>query len=157
MKGKNSNPIRVRNKRATFEYEILETYTAGIQLLGTEIKSIRNNLVSITDAHCAFINDELYILNMHIAEYENRGYMNHETRRMRKLLLTRKELDKWHRKIKERGLAMIPLSLYLNDRGLIKIDIALGRGKKQFDKRETLKKNDSKRDLDRVKKLNNTK
>ncbi len=154
MSGRN-NTLRIKNKRATFDYEILETVTAGVQLLGTEIKSIRNQKVSINDAHCAFVGDELYIMNMHIAEYENRGYMNHETRRMRKLLLTRKELNKWHRKIKERGLAMVPLSLFLTSRGLIKIDIALAKGKKQYDKRETLKKNDSKRDLDRVKKASN--
>lgn len=148
MKGLNN--IRIRNKKAKFLYEILDTYTAGIQILGTEIKSIRNNNASLTEAYCTFIGNELFIKNMHIAEYELGGYVNHEPRRDRKLLLNRQELNKLEKKIKERGFAIIPLSLFTNSKGLVKIDIALTRGKKQFDKREDIKQKDNKRELDRM-------
>jgi len=144
--------VRIKNKKANFLYEILDKYTAGIQLLGTEIKSIRESQVSLTEAYCALDSGELYIRNMNISEYANRGYMNHETRRERKLLLTKRELSKLEKKIKERGFAIIPLVLFINDKGLAKIEIALARGKKQFDKRQDIKDRDNKRDLDRMKK-----
>jgi SsrA-binding protein len=148
MKG--LNDIRIKNKKARFLYEILDTYTAGIKLLGTEIKSIRNNNASLTEAYCAFVGDELFIRNMHIAEYDLGGYVNHEPRSDRKLLLNRQELNKLQKKIKERGFAIIPLTLFTNGKGIVKIDIALTRGKKQFDKREDIKQKDNKREMDRM-------
>lgn len=148
----NNNPIKIRNKKATFLYEIVETYTAGVQLLGTEIKSIRGGKASLTESYCAFIGNEIFIKNMNIAEYELGGYVNHEPRRDRKLLLNRQEINKLEKKIKERGFALIPLSLFTNGKGLVKIDIALARGKRQFDKRQDIKQKDAKRDLDRLNK-----
>jgi SsrA-binding protein len=147
MKGLNT--IRIKNKKATFMYEIVETYTAGVQLLGTEIKSIRGGKASLTEAYCNFIGKELFIKNMNIAEYELGGYVNHEPRRDRKLLLNRQEINKLEKKIKERGFTLIPLSLFTNGKGLVKIDIALARGKRQFDKRQDIKQRDNKRELDR--------
>lgn len=148
-----SNNIRLRNKKATFMYEIVETYTAGIQLLGTEIKSIRGGKASLTESYCAFKEDELFIVNMNIAEYDFGGYVNHEPRRDRKLLLNRQELNKLEKKTKERGFTIVPLSLFVNSKGLVKVDIALARGKRQFDKRNDLKDKDNKRELDRMKKM----
>jgi SsrA-binding protein len=146
------NDIRIRNKKAGFLYEIIEKYTAGIQLLGTEIKSIRAGKASITEAYCVFVGDEIFIRNMNIAEYDLGGYVNHEPRRDRKLLLNRKEINKLEKKMKERGFTLIPLVVFANSKGLVKIDIALSRGKKQFDKRQDIKQKDVKRDLDRLKK-----
>jgi SsrA-binding protein len=151
MKGQNR--IRIKNKKATFLYEIVEKYTAGIKLLGTEIKSLRNGKASLTEAYCTFIGDELFIKNMNISAYEMGGYVNHEPTRDRKLLLNRQELNKWEKKIKERGFTVIPLTLFINDKGLAKIDVALGRGKRQFDKRQDIKAKDSKRELDRMRKM----
>lgn len=148
-----SNNIRLRNKKATFLYEIVETYTAGIQLLGTEIKSIRGGKASLTESYCAFKEDELFIVNMNISEYDLGGYVNHEPRRDRKLLLNRQELNKLEKKTKERGFTIVPLSLFINSKGLVKVDIALARGKRQFDKRNDLKDKDNKRELDRMKKI----
>lgn len=142
--------VRIKNKKATFLYEILETYTAGIELTGTEIKSIRNNKAGLNETYCTFIDSELYIKNMYIAEYELGGYVNHEPRRDRKLLLNRQELNKWEKKMKERGFTVIPLSLFINEKGLVKIDVALARGKKQYDKREDIKAKDNRRELDRI-------
>lgn len=150
---KDQQSIRLRNKKATFLYEIIETYTAGIQLLGTEIKSIRNGKASLTETYCSFINNELYIKNLYVAEYEMGGYVNHEPRRDRKLLLNRQELNKLNKKIKERGFSIVPLSLFITGKGLVKIDIALARGKKQFDKREDIKAKDNKREMDRMHKV----
>jgi SsrA-binding protein len=144
--------IKLRNKKAFFLYEIVETYTAGIQLLGTEIKSIRGGKASLTETYCAFQGKELYIKNMYIAEYDMGGYVNHEPRRDRKLLLNRKELDKMEKKMKEKGFTVIPLSLFINEKGKAKVDIGLARGKKQFDKRQDIKQKDSKRELDRLNK-----
>lgn len=144
--------IRIRNKKATFLYEIVETFTAGVQLLGTEIKSIRGGKASLTETYCSFIGDELFIKNMNISEYELGGYVNHEPRRDRKLLLNRQELNKLEKKTKERGFTIVPLSLFINAKGLVKIDIALARGKRQFDKRQDIKAKDSKRELDRMSK-----
>lgn len=144
-----SNEIRIRNKKAFFLYEIVDTYTAGIQLLGTEIKSIRGGKISLAEAYCNFIGKELFIKNMNIAEYEMGGYVNHEPRRDRKLLLNRKEINKLEKKIKERGFSLIPISLFTNSKGLVKIDIALARGKRQFDKRQSIKQKDISREIDR--------
>lgn len=147
------NNIRIKNKKATFLYEIVETFTAGIQLLGTEIKAIRGGKASLTESYCTFIGNELFIKNMNISEYELGGYVNHEPRRDRKLLLNRQELNKLEKKTKERGFTIVPLSLFLNKNGRAKIDIALARGKRQFDKRQDIKAKDNKREMDRMKKL----
>lgn len=147
------NNIKIKNKKAFFLYEIVEKYTAGVQLLGTEIKSIRGGKVSLTEAYCTFIGNEVYIKNMNIAEYDLGGYVNHEPRRDRKLLLNRQEINKLEKKIKERGFTLIPLTLFTNSKGLVKIDIALARGKRQFDKRHDIKQKDNKRELDRMNKV----
>ncbi|MGQ8335824.1 SsrA-binding protein SmpB [Sunxiuqinia sp. A32] len=142
--------INIKNKRAFFEYEILERFVAGIQLAGTEIKSIRNGKASLVDSFCRFTNNELYVVNMNISEYDFGNINNHEARRDRKLLLSKKELQKLQKKIKESGLSIIPLKMFINDRGLCKIEIALAKGKKTYDKRESLKSKDAKRDIDRA-------
>ncbi|MCQ2374304.1 MAG: SsrA-binding protein SmpB [Salinivirgaceae bacterium] len=147
-----ANDIKLRNKRAFFQYEITEKFVAGVQLTGTEIKSIRAGKASLTETFCFFQNSELFIKNMYIAEYDHGGYTNHEPRRERKLLLNRRELDKMEKKIKEKGFTVVPISLFINERGLVKIEIGLARGKKVFDKREDIKQRDSKRELDRISK-----
>ncbi len=141
--------IAIKNKKASFEYEFVEKYTAGIQLSGTEIKSIRNNKASIMESYGLMIKDELFIRNMYIAEYENGSHYNHESKRDRKLLLNRVELNKIHKKIKAKGLTIIPLKLFISGKGLAKLDIALAKGKKIHDKRENLKSKDAKREIDR--------
>lgn len=146
-----SSNIVIRNKRATFDYEIIESYTAGIQLFGTEIKSIRDGKASLTDTYCSFIKDELWVKNMHIATYFFGTYNNHDVRRDRKLLLNRRELNKLARSIKESGLTIIPIRMYINDKGLAKLDIGLAKGKKSYDKRQSLKEKDAKREIDRAK------
>ncbi|MFA9391058.1 MAG: SsrA-binding protein SmpB [Prolixibacteraceae bacterium] len=147
---KPQNKVNIKNKKAYFEYEILETLTAGLQLQGTEIKSIRAGKAGLVDSYCQFYQSELYVKNMHIAEYFFGSINNHEAKRERKLLLQKRELLKWERKIKESGYTLVPLRLYLTDKGIAKLDIALARGKKTYDKRETLKQKDSKRDIDRA-------
>ena len=142
--------IEIKNKRASHDYEFLEKYTAGIILTGTEIKSIRAGKAGIVDVFCFFRDGELWVRNMYIAEYANRGYVNHEERSERKLLLNRKELDKLERKTKERGLTIVATRLFIAENGYAKLNIALAKGKKEYDKRETLKQKDSKRDLDRM-------
>ena len=142
--------INIRNRKASFEYELIEKMTAGMQLAGTEIKSIRNGKVSLNDSYCQFYGGELYARNIHISEYEMGTCNNHIAKRDRKLLLTKRELQKLERKIKESGLTIIPTRLFVNDRGLAKLEIALARGKKIYDKRETLKKKDTKREMDRI-------
>jgi SsrA-binding protein len=149
MEKKEQNKISIKNKKASFEYEFLDVYTAGIQLTGTEIKSIRDNKASIGEGYCVFIQEELWIRNMHIAEYDKGSYNNHEPKRDRKLLLNRQELKKLGNKVKDKGLTIIPVKLFLNDKGLAKIEIALARGKKLYDKRESLKEKDTKRQIDR--------
>tara|TARA_B100001758_G_scaffold247906_1_gene268386 strand:- start:1864 stop:2316 length:453 start_codon:yes stop_codon:yes gene_type:complete len=141
--------IAIKNKKASFEYEFIETYTAGIQLKGTEIKSIRNTKASIMESYGIMIKEELFIRNMYIAEYENGSHYNHESKRDRKLLLNRIELNKINKKIKAKGLTIVPLKLFINNKGLAKIDIALAKGKKIHDKREDLKSKDAKREIDR--------
>lgn len=143
--------ISIKNKKAAFEYYILEEFTAGIQLTGTEIKSIRDGKASIQEAYCLFIDGELYVKNMHISEYSFGTHYNHEPKRDRKLLLNRRELRKLLVKVKERGFTIIPILLFINEKGLAKLTIGLARGKKLYDKRETLKKKDMKRDLERSK------
>lgn len=144
-----SKTVNIKNKRASFDYEFLETYVAGIALLGTEIKSIRMSKVSLVDSFCYLSNGELYVKNLNITEYDHASHYNHDARRERKLLLNRKELNKLERKTKESGLTIITTRLFINDRGLAKLVIALAKGKKSYDKRESLKQKDAKRDMDR--------
>ena len=145
-----SSDINVKNKKAYFEYHILDKYTAGISLLGTEIKSIRAGKANINDSFCSFLNDGLYIRNMHISEYSHGSFYNHEARRDRKLLLTDRELKKLRVKGEEKGYTIIPLRMFISERGFAKLEIALAQGKKDFDKRDTIKERESKRELDRV-------
>ena len=140
----------IKNRKASFEYEFLDTYVAGIMLKGTEIKSIREGKASLTEAYCYFRNGELYIKQMHISPYSLAAHYNHEPVRDRKLLLSKKELDKLEGKSKEKGLSIIPIRLFINDRGLAKLEITLARGKKIHDKRQNIKEKDAKRDLDRM-------
>lgn len=142
--------ISIKNKKAYFQYEIIETYEAGIVLTGTEIKSIRSNKATLVDAFCKFINRELWLTGMHIAEYSFGTYNNHEPKRERKLLLNRLELRKLFRSSQEKGLTIVALKLFINGKGLAKVDIGLARGKKMHDKREDLKQKDSKREMDRM-------
>ena len=145
--------VSIKNKRARFDYEILDQYTAGIVLTGTEIKSIRNNKASIAESFCEFNDhDELFAVNIYIQEYAFGTRFNHKPRRSRKLLLNKKELKKLNKEVKNSGLTIVPLNLFINDKGFAKIFIALARGKKLYDKRETIKDRDNKRNLDRVKK-----
>lgn len=144
-----ANTIEIKNKRAYFEYFISDVLSAGIVLTGTEIKSIRNGKANITDAYCLFINEELFVRNMYIAEYTYSSYNAHEPRRDRKLLLTRKELRKYHNKVKDKGVTIIPLRLYINEKGLAKLEIGLAKGKKLYDKRASIKEKDVKRDMER--------
>ncbi|NDW19644.1 SsrA-binding protein [Dysgonomonas sp. 216] len=145
--------INIKNKRATFDYELLDTYTAGIVLTGTEIKSIRLGKASLVDTFCYLEKGELWVRNMHIAEYFYGSYNNHAARRERKLLLSKKELRKIERMVKETGNTIVPVRLFLNERGLAKLVIAIARGKKQYDKRQSLKEKDDKRMMDRVMKF----
>ena len=143
-------PVNIRNKRATFDYELLDTYTAGIVLTGTEIKSIRLGKASLVDTFCYLAKGELWVMNMHISEYFYGSYNNHAARRDRKLLLSKKELKKLERGTKETGFTMVPTRLFINEKGLAKLVIALAKGKKQYDKRESLKEKDDRRDMDRM-------
>lgn len=145
-----SNQIHIKNKKAKFEYEFLEKFTAGLQLYGTEIKSIRAGKASIVEGYCYVNKGEVFIKNMYISEYEQGSYNNHEPRRDRKLLLNRKEIDKLIKKKKDVGLTIVPISLFINGKGYAKIDIALARGKKLHDKRHDLKDKDAKRSMDRA-------
>ncbi|MCI0920291.1 SsrA-binding protein SmpB [Sphingobacterium rhinopitheci] len=148
-----SAQVNIKNKRASFEYHLIDRYTAGVQLLGTEIKSIREGKANINDSFCSFFADGLYIRNMHIAEYSFGSFYNHESKRDRKLLLSKKELKKLREKGEEKGFTIVPLKIFINERGFAKIEIALAQGKKDFDKRETIKERESKRELDRVMKF----
>jgi len=143
-------PVNIKNKRATFDYELTDTYTAGIVLTGTEIKSIRLGKASLVDTFCFFSNGELWVKNMHIAEYFYGSYNNHSARRDRKLLLNKKELKKLEKGTKETGYTIVPVRMFINEKGLAKVVVALARGKKQYDKRESLKEKDDKRDMDRM-------
>ncbi len=143
------NKIKIKNKKAFFEYFISDKFVAGIVLTGTEIKSIREGKVSLDEAYCAFKEDELFVINMHIAEYKFGTYNNHEPKHDRKLLLNRKELKKLNNKIKEKGFTIIPTVLFVNEKGLAKLEIGLAKGKKLYDKRESIKTKDNKRDMER--------
>ena len=142
--------VNIQNKRARFEYNLMNKYVAGLQLSGTEIKSIRNSKASLSDSFCSFKKNELFIVGMHIDEYEFGNYANHQPKRDRKLLLNRLELDKIRKKIKDVGLTIVPLRLFINDKGWAKIEIAVAKGKKLHDKRNTIKDRDIKRDIDKA-------
>jgi SsrA-binding protein len=142
--------IVIKNKKAAYQYFLMDSFVAGIQLTGTEIKSIRAGRVSLGEAFCLFEENELFLKNAHIAEYEFGTYANHDPKRDRKLLLTRRELKKLQNKVKEKGFTIIPVQLFTNEKGLAKVEIALARGKHYYDKRETLKQSDAKRDIHRV-------
>ncbi|MCU6768163.1 SsrA-binding protein [Barnesiella propionica] len=142
--------INIKNKRASFDYEILDTLTAGIVLTGTEIKSIRLGKAGLTDTFCFINNGELWVKNMYISEYFYGTYNNHQARRDRKLLLTKKELQKIERNIKDNGFSIIPTRVFINDKGLAKVIIAVAKGKKMYDKRESIKEREDKRQMDRV-------
>ncbi|WP_194776608.1 SsrA-binding protein SmpB [Pararhodonellum marinum] len=142
--------INIKNKKASFEFEFLDKYVAGISLKGTEIKSVREGKVSLVEAFCYFRRGELYIKQMHIAPYSMAAHFNHEATRERKLLLQKKELNKLESKFDQKGLSIIPVRIFINDRGLAKVEIALAKGKKTHDKRDDIKKKDAKRELDRM-------
>ena len=142
--------VLVKNKRAAFDYEFIDTYTAGIVLTGTEIKSIRAGKAGLVDTYCYFINGELWVKNMYVAPYLAGSYNNHLERRERKLLLNRKELRNLDADSKAPGFTIVPVTLFINENGLAKLDIALARGKHYYDKRESLKTKDSKRELERM-------
>lgn len=144
------NQINIKNKRASFDYELLDQYIAGIVLTGTEIKSIRLGKASLVDTFCVFENDELWVKNMHVTEYFFGSYNNHSVRRDRKLLLTKKELTKLRRQTKETGFTIVPTKLFINEKGLAKLVIFTAKGKKVYDKRESLKEKDDKRSMDRA-------
>ena len=143
-------PVNIKNKRATFDYELVETFVAGMVLTGTEIKSIRLSKASLVDTYCLFEGGELWVRNMHIAEYFYGTYNNHDARRDRKLLLNKKELQKLTRLTKETGFTIIPTRLFINEKGLAKLVIAVAKGKKQYDKRQSLKEKEDKRAMDRM-------
>jgi len=145
--------INIRNKKARFEYEILDTYVAGIVLSGTEIKSIRQSKARITESFCEFNEQgELFVINMFIEEYSHGNFYNHKPKSARKLLLNKRELKKLQKEVQNVGLTIIPLKLFMTDKGWAKMEIALCKGKKLYDKRETMKDRDNKRDLARIKK-----
>ena len=143
--------VAIDNRRARYEFEFVDTYEAGIQLQGTEVKAVRAAEANLADAYCTFRRGELWIRNLFIKEYSHGTDANHDPKRMRKLLLRGRELRRLERQVKEKGLTIVPVKLYLTDRGLVKLQLALARGKKTYDKRESLKRRDTKRDLDRVK------
>ena len=145
--------INIKNKKARFEYDLLDKFTAGIVLAGTEIKSIRQGKASISESFCEFNErGELFVINMQIDEYSHASHFNHKPKAERKLLLQKRELKKLFKEVKASGLTIVPLNLFLNDRGRAKMQIALAQGKKLYDKRETIKDRDNKRDLARIKK-----
>lgn len=144
--------VNILNRKARFEYEILETYTAGIVLAGSEIKSIRLGKASIAESFCEFQNNELFVINSNIEEYAFSRSFSHRPKSERKLLLNRKELKNLEKSVQNKGLTIIPLRLFTNEKGIAKLEIGLCRGKKNYDKRETMKERDTKRDLDRIKK-----
>ncbi len=146
-----SSDINIRNKQATFQYELLDKYIAGIALRGTEIKSIREGKVNLQDGYCYFSNGEIFARGINITPYAQGTHYNHEAARERKLLLKKTELKKLESKVEEKGLSLIPIRIFINDRGLAKLEIALARGKKTHDKREGIKERDIKRELSRIK------
>ena len=149
---RSSGDIVIKNKKASHDYEFLEKYIAGIMLTGTEIKSIRLGKAALADSYCQFRDGELYIKGMHISEYWWGNLNNHDPLRERKVLLTKREIKKIERKVKESGLTIIVIKVFINDRGLAKAEIAISKGKKEYDKRETLKRKDAAREIDRFSK-----
>jgi SsrA-binding protein len=149
-KDKIQKTVNIRNKQASFEYHFLETYVAGLVLTGTEIKSIRQGKVQLQNAYCYIEDGEAWIIQMHISPYGEGTYYNHEPLRKRKLLLKKKEIKKLEKGLEEKGLTIVPIRLFINDRGFAKIEIALAKGKKLYDKREDLKAKDAKRELERT-------
>ncbi|MDR1225686.1 MAG: SsrA-binding protein [Prevotellaceae bacterium] len=141
--------VEIKNRRATFDYELVETFTAGVVLAGTEVKAIREGKVSLADSYCFFANGELWVKNMHVTEYRFGTYTNHFPKRDRKLLLHKKELQKLQRKVKEKGYTLVAYRLFFNEKNFVKLEIALARGKKSFDKRESIKEKDLRREMDR--------
>lgn len=144
------NNINIKNRKATFDYEILETFTAGIVLTGTEIKSLRQGKAGLTDTYCMVESHELWVKNMYIAEYSYGSYNNHTTHRDRKLLVTRKELNRIAKQAEQPGYSVVPLRIFIDERGLAKMVIAVARGKKLYDKRQSIKEREDKRNLDRI-------
>lgn len=144
-----SNTVNIENRRAKFDYQFLDTLTAGLVLKGTEIKSIREGKAGLSDSYCYFRNDELFVKNFHITEYADASFYNHEPLRERKLLLTKQELTKLLRKVKDQGLTIVPIKLFINDKGFAKLNIALAKGKKAYDKRDDIKKKDIEREMNR--------
>jgi SsrA-binding protein len=144
-----SNTVNIENRKAKFDYQFIDTLTAGMVLKGTEIKSIREGKAGLSDSYCYFKNDELFVRNFHITEYSRASFYNHEPTRERKLLLSRTELNKWLRKVKEQGLTIVPVKLFINEKGFAKLNIALAKGKKAYDKREDIKKRDVERETNR--------
>ncbi len=153
MGEKKKNNVEIINRRAKHEFQFVDILEAGIILVGTEMKSIRKGEVNLRDAYCVFKDGDLYLHSMFIGEYKFGNQFNHEERRTRKLLLKRRELKKFEKKVKEKGLTIIPYRLYISDRGFAKVEIALAQGKKTFDKRHSIKQKDLKRDMDRAKKM----
>ncbi len=145
-----TNNINIKNKRASFDYELLEDFVAGIVLTGTEIKSIRLGKASLVDTYCVMNRGELWLKNMYIAEYFYGTYNNHEAKRERKLLLNKKELQKIERLSKDTGFTIVPTKLFINEKGLVKIVVAIAKGKKNYDKRQSIKEKDDKREMDRA-------
>ncbi len=147
-----NNYINIVNRRARFEYQLFDKYVGGIILKGTEIKSLRLGKANIKEAYCIIDEGEIYIRNMHIAEYGNASFYQHKPKADRKLLLNRKEINKLDKKMKSKGFTIVPLRIFINDKGLAKVEIALAQGKKLYDKRQDLKEKDDKRTMDRLKK-----
>lgn len=150
MSKQKESGINIVNRKAKFSYEFLDLFTAGMVLRGTEIKSIRSGHVNLSDSYCVFKNNELFVKNLHISEYVNGNIYNHDIMRVRKLLLTKRELSKLQKKVKESGLTIIPYKIFISERGLAKMEIALAKGKKTHDKRNTIKERDDKRNMDRM-------
>ncbi|MAO01386.1 MAG: SsrA-binding protein [Flavobacteriales bacterium] len=146
-----NSKVSIKNRKASFEYEFIQKYTAGIILVGTEIKSIRANKASISDAYCVIIDSEVIIKNLHISEYKYASFSNHEPKRERKLLLNKQEINKIKSRVQEKGFALVPIRLFINDKGIAKLEIAVAKGKKIYDKRESIKEKDIKRNIEREK------
>lgn len=146
----NQSQVNIKNRRASFDYEIVDTYTAGIVLTGTEIKSIRAGKASLADTYCLLENGEVWVKNMYIAEYFYGSYNNHTARRDRKLLLNKKEINKLAKQGAEAGFTIVPLRMFISDRGFAKVVIGVARGKKAYDKRQSIKEREDKRQLDRI-------
>ena len=148
-KEKIQKTVEIKNLRASFEYSFLDTFTAGLVLSGTEIKSIRQGKGNLTDSYCLFLQDELFVRNMHISKYDEGTHFNHDPLRDRKLLMSKRELGKLQKELKNVGLTIIPTRLFISDKGYAKLNFALAKGKKTFDKRDDIKEKDVKRDMDR--------